>query len=308
MSVVISPPTTTRPVVISVSQATRPVGSSRSTASSTASEIWSAILSGWPSVTDSEVKRNSRPTGLLDLKEEGELAHVAVPRRPGRERLERPQVVRDLPRRLDAAELDEALEQRDRVLQVDVDEAVRLVRQARGLLRVLEGRVVLQLRAAALEIGDATLGIGEDDLAVDGAVEERDVPEVQLLERRARDPCRPRMQRQAEALRQLGDELVDRRDAPARAVGLRHERHLGNERPARADVDRVLVREERGEPLEEPQERERLRRQRPRAGAERLLELRLHLPAAVERGVEERPGRHLAEELRFVRLRLLLAA
>src|ERR671927_150218 len=33
--------------------------SSRSTASSTPSEIWSAILSGWPSVTDSDVNRNS---------------------------------------------------------------------------------------------------------------------------------------------------------------------------------------------------------------------------------------------------------
>src|SRR5215468_4909869 len=60
MSVVISPATTTRPVVISVSQATRPWGSSASTASSTESEIWSAILSGWPSVTDSDVKENER--------------------------------------------------------------------------------------------------------------------------------------------------------------------------------------------------------------------------------------------------------
>src|SRR5437763_12454041 len=58
--VVISPATTTKPVVISVSQATRLFGSFASAASSTASEIWSAILSGWPSVTDSEVKRNVR--------------------------------------------------------------------------------------------------------------------------------------------------------------------------------------------------------------------------------------------------------
>src|SRR6185312_15344796 len=48
-----------RPVFTSVSQATRPYGSAASTASSTPSEIWSAILSGWPSVTDSEVNRNS---------------------------------------------------------------------------------------------------------------------------------------------------------------------------------------------------------------------------------------------------------
>ena len=53
----ISPATTTRPVVISVSQATRPVGSSRRISSRMASEIWSAILSGWPSVTDSDVNR-----------------------------------------------------------------------------------------------------------------------------------------------------------------------------------------------------------------------------------------------------------
>src|SRR3954454_13399224 len=58
-SVEISPDTTTSPVFTSVSQATRPYGSSRSTASSTPSEIWSAILSGWPSVTDSDVNRNS---------------------------------------------------------------------------------------------------------------------------------------------------------------------------------------------------------------------------------------------------------
>src|SRR5918998_1993092 len=59
VEVEISPETTTSPVLTSVSQATRPYGSSRITASSTPSEIWSATLSGWPSVTDSEVKRYS---------------------------------------------------------------------------------------------------------------------------------------------------------------------------------------------------------------------------------------------------------
>jgi len=44
--VVISPATTTCPVVTSVSQATRPIGSWLRTASRTLSEIWSAILSG----------------------------------------------------------------------------------------------------------------------------------------------------------------------------------------------------------------------------------------------------------------------
>src|SRR3954467_15634724 len=54
--VVSSPATTAMPVVTRVSQATRPAGSRDRMASSTASEIWSATLSGWPSVTDSEVK------------------------------------------------------------------------------------------------------------------------------------------------------------------------------------------------------------------------------------------------------------
>ena len=52
----ISPPTTQRPDVRKVSQATRLLGSSAMRASRMASEIWSAILSGWPSVTDSDVK------------------------------------------------------------------------------------------------------------------------------------------------------------------------------------------------------------------------------------------------------------
>ncbi len=55
--VVISPAIMTKPVLSRVSQATRPFWSCSRTASRTASEIWSAILSGWPSVTDSDVKR-----------------------------------------------------------------------------------------------------------------------------------------------------------------------------------------------------------------------------------------------------------
>src|SRR5712692_7483428 len=50
--VVISPATSTRPVVAAVSQATRAGGSW----TRMASEIWSQSLSGWPSVTDSLVK------------------------------------------------------------------------------------------------------------------------------------------------------------------------------------------------------------------------------------------------------------
>src|SRR5436309_5847016 len=63
--VVISPATTTNPVVRRVSQATRPLGSSVRMASRMASETWSAILSGWPSVTDSEVYSHRRVMSLL---------------------------------------------------------------------------------------------------------------------------------------------------------------------------------------------------------------------------------------------------
>src|SRR5438034_6281825 len=54
--VVISPATSTSPVVVAVSHATRAIGSCARMASSTPSEIWSQSLSGCPSVTDSLVK------------------------------------------------------------------------------------------------------------------------------------------------------------------------------------------------------------------------------------------------------------
>src|SRR6516165_7515229 len=67
-----------RPVVMSVSQATRLSVSSASTASRTASEIWSAILSGWPSVTDSEVKMTSPVKARSSRRlEQDEAVHAA---------------------------------------------------------------------------------------------------------------------------------------------------------------------------------------------------------------------------------------
>ena len=48
---------TTGLVVVAVSHATRALGSSRMIASRMASDTWSHILSGWPSVTDSDVNR-----------------------------------------------------------------------------------------------------------------------------------------------------------------------------------------------------------------------------------------------------------
>src|SRR5690606_41002824 len=55
--VVIAPATIAAPVFTMVAQATRAPLAWARMASRTASEIWSAILSGWPSETDSEVKR-----------------------------------------------------------------------------------------------------------------------------------------------------------------------------------------------------------------------------------------------------------
>src|SRR6266568_3843650 len=65
--VVTSPATCTWPVVISVSTATRLPGSSLIMESRMASLIWSAILSGWPSVTDSDVKRRRATSALPSL-------------------------------------------------------------------------------------------------------------------------------------------------------------------------------------------------------------------------------------------------
>src|SRR5467141_3141527 len=56
--VVTSPMTTQRPLVIAVSHATRAWASCMSMPSSTESETWSHTLSGCPSVTDSDVRRN----------------------------------------------------------------------------------------------------------------------------------------------------------------------------------------------------------------------------------------------------------
>src|SRR2546422_5091104 len=65
--VVISPATRITPVVVAVSQATRELGSWRRHSSSMPSDTWSQSLSGWPSVTDSLVKR----TRSVDMKDSG---------------------------------------------------------------------------------------------------------------------------------------------------------------------------------------------------------------------------------------------
>src|SRR5712691_2188865 len=143
VSVVISPATTTRPVVIMVSQATRPCGSSVSTASRTESETWSAILSGWPSVTDSDVKEKERfamAARLADGQEGGDGGLSGALRAVGREGAE----LRQPRRQLHPGEG----QQRQRVLRVHVREAGRLFRHARLLLGLEEARVGGELRAA----------------------------------------------------------------------------------------------------------------------------------------------------------------
>src|ERR1700753_3085128 len=55
------------PVLTNVSQGTRAPGSSLRIASRTPSEIWSATLSGCPSVTDSDVKRCSPSASGLEF-------------------------------------------------------------------------------------------------------------------------------------------------------------------------------------------------------------------------------------------------
>src|SRR3954452_19384582 len=89
--VVTSPATCTWPVMMSVSTATRLCGSSASSASRMEALIWSAILSGCPSVTDSDVKRR-RVTKLSQevstsvcMSLLGRMLPSAHPHRPGRE-------------------------------------------------------------------------------------------------------------------------------------------------------------------------------------------------------------------------------
>src|SRR5258707_15138281 len=77
--VVTSPATTTTPVLISVSQATRPRLSSFRMASRTASEIWSATLSGWPSETDSDVNRKLDMLGTHNDNDRGAKGYHDLP-------------------------------------------------------------------------------------------------------------------------------------------------------------------------------------------------------------------------------------
>src|SRR6188472_4340048 len=79
---VISPATTHRFVVTSVAHATRLLVSCSSIASRTASEIWSATLSGWPIETDSDVKKTRSAMARSCLRfTDGRRQHIRAPAR-----------------------------------------------------------------------------------------------------------------------------------------------------------------------------------------------------------------------------------
>src|SRR3954471_18715773 len=146
VDVEISPDTTTRPVFTRVSQATRPVGSAASTASRTPSEIWSAILSGWPSVTDSDVNRY--PFSSIGAKSLGALrlyqVWVCLVSRAALALDE----VDDHRDALEAVALAQAVFDEVRVVPGDALARVDLDREARGILADLGD--VEHLQAVAL--------------------------------------------------------------------------------------------------------------------------------------------------------------
>src|SRR5215218_3541220 len=230
----ISPDTTTRPVLTSVSQATRPLTSSRSTASRTESEIWSAILSGWPSVTDSEVKRYSRAAmaakRLVDLQEGGERAGAAVAVRPGEERPERLEVLADLGGNRLARRGGQAEHHRDAVLEVEPHEPDALGRHSCGVARVLKPFVVGELVAVAAQFRDRPLPDRDDDLLVERSRAQLDLTEVDALDLDA-GLLRWRMARLCrDALRQVLDRSVDALERRLLVRSLEHERDLRDRR------------------------------------------------------------------------------
>src|SRR5436190_1467193 len=169
---------------MSVSQATRPSGSSARTASRTVSEIWSAILSGCPSVTDSDVKEKERigmAAGYLADPEEERVARLGARLRAvGDQRAEGAHVAKAGVRREEGQE-------RQRRLQVRVDEAGRPLGQSGRLRGRLEGRVAAELRAGRTERGDALLGRRDHELSADHRVADRDLPQLRKLVLQRRD-------------------------------------------------------------------------------------------------------------------------
>src|SRR3954462_9024439 len=227
--VVISPATTTSPVVISVSPATRPSGSSDRTASRTESEIWSATLSGCPSVTDSEVNRNSRAAmgpqatqnaRLLDAQEERDLELVRAAHGVLDRRAQRLQVPRDARRDPAAAE---PLDEGDRAVDVDVQDDLRLGRKTGALGGALVLVALGQTLAAGLGEGDSRLEVAHDEPALHVRV-------VQAL-----------------ALGKALDQPAEHRRPVDTVSRRRNERDLRHLTAGRPDIERVLTLQNRVE-------------------------------------------------------------
>src|SRR6266516_677117 len=301
VSVEISPATTTSPVVISVSQATRPSGSLPSTASRTESEIWSATLSGWPSVTDSEVKRNSRmplarrlPGRLLDPEEEAHLEVVRVRDRVFHRGPERPEVAADLGRDVLLRQL---LDQGHTAVDVDVEKAVRLVGQARCVGGRLEALTLGERFAAVLHAADTGRLVGHDKLPVDVGVVEPDAVRRHRVNGSAIDRLGLRRRSQLTL-----DEAVHDRLTVRAMTGCGHQRHFRDRERnarragrARQNVERVLALQHASDLLQRLRELTVGRIVEERV----LLQAGEHVLRPVERQVEERVRRRGSEQLRL---------
>src|SRR5215210_636307 len=230
VDVEISPRTSTRPVVVAVSHATRASGSSLMIASRIASEIWSHILSGWPSVTDSDVKRYCSASTMLVMRARPLLAFSSrevstgtssrTPQRPGG-------VVSD----------------GDEMHSVDADSRrgdargavvprIRRARQRPGRARPRAGRLLRSIRLDADAVRAGGIGRGVNAERCRGAARGRAYgpPDEQVRSRRVREPQRAGRGRRLEA-------------ADARRPAGRRDRRLARRRRSRrAACPRIAVR------------------------------------------------------------------
>src|SRR5919106_2748057 len=229
MDVEISPAITTNPVVTSVSHATRPVLSSERTASRTASEIWSAILSGWPSVTDSELKEKERwpmkgrrlaaGDGEERLEPDGFTIRAAL----RDERVERLQVPAPLGGQPLAGQPGQALEEGHGLVQVGVPQPAGAVAEADALHRLLEALVIDQLGAVAAEVPDRRRGGRDEQHAV-----ERRPDDANLVDRHGVGGHAVHLERPHLAA-EPAREPIDDAHRPRRIWSLHGERDLGDD-------------------------------------------------------------------------------
>src|SRR6478609_3818844 len=169
-SVRISPATCTRPVVTRVSTATRESWSFESRPSRMLSEIWSQILSGCPSVTDSDVNRRRALIGDSRTGSEGEGLMNPFWPAPPTERVRGPRISLCVTQ----AELVLVdLVQRDRerlVLDRGVDERADVVEEV-ALVQI--GVVVVDLTCALRRVDhELVLRVDAVEQVVDGGIDD----------------------------------------------------------------------------------------------------------------------------------------